>query len=193
MRKTLWTRSAACLLATAVALCVCACGSSDKSGTGDAQHGKPGKPKRIIARPQDSTADMISAVSASKGARAVDVKFDVTDRPQPGQPVAVRVALIPVDPAVLGVAVKFAGDDGLELIKGEDAPAADKPAPGVPIRRTVTVMPKTDGIYALTATVTSTTENDSRTTVFSIPVIAGAGMPELAAKSESGSKRPPAQ
>ena len=190
MRNTFWMRSTAGLIASATAVCLCACGSSDQSAAGSAQQGKSAGPKRVLPKADNSAADMIAAVSQSKAPRPVDLRFDLTDRPLPGQPLDVSVALIPVDPDVLGIAVKFAGEDGLALVKGAEA-SADKPALGVPIRRTVTVTPKADGIYALTATVTATTDTDSRTTVFSIPLIAGDGIPELAAKSAAGRKPPP--
>ncbi len=134
---------------------------------------------------------MIAAVTATKAPTPVNVRFAMSERPQPGQPLEVDVALIPVDPAVVRVSAKFDGEDGLVLVKGREAPAVDKPAPRVPIMHTVTIMPNADGIYALMATVTAATDADSKTVVFAIPVIAGKGLPELAAKSDTGAKHPP--
>jgi hypothetical protein len=58
----------------------------------------------------------------------------------------------------------------------------DKPAAGIPIKRTITVLPQADGIYTLHAMVTASSDGDSRTTSFAVPVIAGAGVTDLPAK-----------
>jgi hypothetical protein len=52
----------------------------------------------------------------------------------------------------------------------------------------VTVVPKADGIYTLTATVSTEVDGQTTNTAFAIPVIAGSGLPELTAKSPPSAK-----
>jgi len=128
-----------------------------------------------------STADMSSAVSVTKAISAVQLKFELKGRPAPGAPVDVDLALIPND-VLAHVSAKFEGEAGLQVVNAGDAVSVDKPAPGVPIKRTVTVLPQADGIYTLHAMVTVSSEGDSRTASFAVPVIAGAGLSDLGAK-----------
>jgi hypothetical protein len=110
------------------------------------------------------------------------VKFQLAARPEPGKPLTVDFALIP-DATVTSVAARFEGDSGLTLVSGEQVAQVEKPAPNVPIRHSVVVLPKSDGIYALTATVTITNGGDPRDRAFTVPLIAGQGLP-LAAHSD---------
>jgi len=54
---------------------------------------------------------------------------------------------------------------------------------GTPIRHVVRILPKRDGIFALTAVVSFSESNQDWTRTFSIPVIAGEGLPEQVATS----------
>ena len=163
---------------------LCACGSSS---TPEASPSAPTKAAQKVRKPvasvDTSTADMSSAVSVTKAASAVQLKFELKSRPSPNAPVDVDLALIPTDPALAHLSAKFEGEAGLQLVNAGEAVSVDKPAPGVPIKRTVTVLPQADGIYTLHAMVTASSEGDSRTTSFAVPVIAGAGLSELPAKS----------
>ena len=93
------------------------------------------------------------------------------------------VALIPMDPALAHVSAKFEGEAGLQLVDAGDSVSVDKPPPGIPIKRTITVLPQADGIYTLHAMVTASSDGDSRTTSFAVPVIAGAGLQDPPAKA----------
>jgi hypothetical protein len=181
--ETLRLRPASCLAAGVAALWLCACGASS---TPDATSALPNKTAHKVKKPSaaldTSTADMSSAVSVTKTASAVQLKFELRGRPSPGTPVEVDLALIPTDPALAHVSVKFEGEAGLQLVNAGDALSVDKPAAGVPIRRTITVLPQADGIYTLHAMVTASSDGDSRTTSFAVPVIAGAGLSDLAPK-----------
>jgi len=181
--ETFRLRSAGCLAAAVAAMWLCACGSSSTPDAATASTGKTApKVKRAPVAVDTSTADMSSAVSLTKVASAVQLKFELKSRPSPGAPVEVDLALIPTDPALAHVAAKFEGEAGLKLLNAGDAVAVDKPAPGIPIKRTVTVVPQADGIYTLHAMVTASSDGDSRTTTFAVPVIAGAGLSDVPAK-----------
>jgi hypothetical protein len=176
-------RPTSCLVAGVAALWLCACGTSS---TPDATTAAPNKAANRVKKPttpvDTSTADMSSAVSVTKAANAVQLKFELRSRPSPGTPVEVDLALIPTDPALAHLSLKFEGEAGLQLVNAGDAVSVDKPAAGVPIKRTITVLPQADGIYTLHAMVTASSDGDSRTTSFAVPVIAGAGVTDLPAK-----------
>jgi hypothetical protein len=189
MRKTLQSWHG-WLFAVAVALCLSACGSSSPSGAAaKLLHRKPATPapKRLAA--VDPTADMSTAVSAGNASSPVSVKFQLSGRPQPGQPLSVDFALIP-SAGVVALAAKFEADDGLAVVDGGEVAELTKPAQNVPIHHSVTVLPKADGIYTMRTILTVTTDADPRQRVFSVPIIAGKGLPQLASHTDRATPHP---
>ena len=124
---------------------------------------------------------MVAAVSAGEGPSSVDVKFELTRRPEVGKPVDIALALIPTGRLELLYA-RFQADEGLELVKGGQTEQIARPAAGSPVSHTVTVIPKRDGIFTVTAVVLTDSDSDSVSRNFSIPLIAGSGLPEWSAK-----------
>jgi len=197
MRNSLRMRSTAALAACALAACALAacavavslagCGSADDAANPVVLRHKA--PAKHVTREADPTANMSAAASATRSPTAVSVKFQLDSRPEPGQPLGIELALIPADATVLRVSARVEGNDGLSIVSGGDIPPVDKPVLKTPLRHTVTVMPKADGIYALVVTVTADNDGDSRKTAFSIPVIVGKGLAE-GALAELTAKRP---
>jgi uncharacterized iron-regulated membrane protein len=190
MHKTLRMCHLGWLSVAVAAACLSACGSGNQSGA-DAGllHGKPAKVRHASAKVVDPTAGMSTAVSLMKGPAPVSLKFQLGGRPQPGQPVNVDFALIP-DASVVSLSGKFAGDDGLKLSNGEQMDAVNKPAASVPLRHTVTVVPSQDGIYTVTVSLMVTVAGDeARLRTFAVPIIAGDGLPHLAAHTDSAPAR----
>lgn len=124
-------------------------------------------------------ADMVSAVSASKGGPPVALKFALHQRPMVGEPVDVEVAVIPTT-QLERLFVSFHASTGLTLVKGGESPKYENPVAGEPLQHVVTVMANNDGIFYITAAVVADAENSSLTRTFSIPVIAGEGVSEPA-------------
>jgi hypothetical protein len=114
----------------------------------------------------------------------VELKFELHQRPVVGQPVDIDFELIPISANLERVSARFQAEEGLELVGGSNIPQVEKPVEGAPIRHTVTIVPKRDGIFSVSVVVTVDSANQSLTRTFSIPVIAGEGLAELAAKSE---------
>jgi hypothetical protein len=162
-------RLAAFVLTTAMVLC--GCGSSEPDPNAAAASGKA-KGARPAGR-----ADMVAAVSASKTPGAVDVKFALSARPVVGQPVEIRLALTPVI-ELDRLYARFDASEGLDLVKGAETEHLDRPAVNTEVAHTVTVTPKSDGIFYVTAIVLSDSPTDSVSRVYSIPIIAGAGISE---------------
>jgi hypothetical protein len=125
---------------------------------------------------------MVAAVSTSRVAGPVDVRFAIAQRPTVGQPLDVELALTPAKDLDLLFA-RFQAAEGLELVKGMETEHLEHPRPGEPVSHIVTVLPKADGIFYVTATVLADTDTESLTRTFSIPIIAGSGLPSLSTDS----------
>jgi len=164
------------------ALMLAGCGSSDPA-TGAGKNSKRGASAPV--RP-----DMVAAVSSSKTPGNVELRFNIPERPVIGQRTEIQLSLTP-NVELERLVARFQAPEGLELVAGAETARLDRPAPGVEISHTLTVIPKSDGIFNITAVVLTDTATDSLTRTFSIPVIAGAGLPEAppAAPAPASSQR----
>jgi hypothetical protein len=93
------------------------------------------------------------------------------------------VAVVPRDPVPDSLSVSFQVAEGLDIVDGSQLERVDKLVDGMPIRHVVRILPKRDGIFALTAVVSFAVSNQDWSRTFSIPVIAGEGLPEQVATS----------
>jgi len=132
-------------------------------------------------------ADMVSAVSSGKAPTEVALKFALRERPVIGEPVDIDLALIP-EHELEQVYATFNATDGLEIIKGGRMSQIEHPEPGAPVSHTLTIVPKREGIFYVSATVLADSATNSTTHNFAIPVIAGAG---ISAPVASGAGGPP--
>jgi hypothetical protein len=172
-------------LAAGLALSICGCGSGDKSAaTATPASLKAHKPKAVVAaKPgEEDLGEMVAAVSAAKAGPPVELKFALPTRPEVGQVMDLDVAVIPRAPVPDSLSVSFQVADGIEIVDGSQLERVDKLADGTPIRHVVRILPKRDGIFALTAVVSFAASNQDWSRSFSIPVIAGEGLPEQVAK-----------
>jgi hypothetical protein len=182
-----WTVAAASLL-----LGLNGCGSSS-SASGDAAHSGSKKTFHRVADPSNhAPEDMVAAVSAGKGGPPVGLKFEVRSSPEAGQPVDIDLAILPNAVAIDHIEGKIQGGESVSVVEGGDIPAVEKPAQGTVIRHVVRLLPKQDGIFTVTAAVNVDLGTDSITRIFTIPLIVGDGLPELAAKSEVADAQPAA-
>jgi hypothetical protein len=156
------------------------CGSGSHSG--DAARASAAA---AAAKKAANAADtMVSAVTLNKTPNAVpvQVKFELRDHPQVGQPSNIDLVIVPESAAVDRVSGKVESDEGLDLLEGAQIPGTDRPAEGVPIRHSIKVQPQRDGIFTFSAVLVVESGGQPVTETFSMPVIAGAGMPDLPAK-----------
>jgi hypothetical protein len=156
------------------------CGSGTHSG-----QGAKASAAAAAARRAASGADtMVSAVTLNKTPSAVpvQVKFELRDHPQVGQPATIGLIIVPESGAVDRVTGKVESDEGLDLLEGAQIPATDRPPEGVPIRHSIKVQAERDGIFTFSAVLVVESGGQSVTETFSMPVIAGAGMPDLPTK-----------
>ncbi|HKD54819.1 MAG TPA: hypothetical protein VKB72_11465 [Steroidobacteraceae bacterium] len=174
------TRTLTLCLAAAALLSGCGFGSKQdgatSSGPTQAAARKPVNPADAIS------ANMVSAVALNKPAGVpVEVRFEIKDRPQIAQPVDVDLVIVPLSASVDRVSGKVQAEDGLDLVDGADIPPSDRPPEGVPIRHTIKVQPKRDGIFMFTAVLAVDAGGQTSMQTFTMPVIAGTGMPDLPA------------
>jgi hypothetical protein len=153
------------------------CGSGSKSEATVARHTPA---HRAQGAPDAQSRNMVSAVGDPKGtAVPLQVKFELRSRPQASEPLQVDIQITPVAGNVDRVSGTVQGEDGLELVEGDKIGPQDRPAEGVPIAHTVKVLPKRDGIFTLSAQLAVDSAGQTTKETFSIPVIAGAGFPDL--------------
>ena len=129
-------------------------------------------------------ADMVAAVTPAKEGPPAELKFELRQLPQAGQMLDVDIAVVPDAPQIERIYAKFQGSPGLDLVEGAELASVAKPVAGAVIRHVVRVLPKQDGIFTVSATVSVDLANDSITRSYSIPVIVGEGLPEQTAQTE---------
>jgi len=174
-------------LSVAAAAVLAGCGAhSDSSPTSQT-------PVKTITRkavnPADDTSHMVAAVAASKPSTLpVQLKFDLHDRPDIGQPLEVDLAIVPMSASVDRVVGNLEGEDGLELLDGGQIAPTDHPTEGVPIRHSVKVLPKREGMFTLHAVLTVDAGGQASTGSYSVPVIAAAKAPAAPDKPQGSPK-----
>jgi hypothetical protein len=129
-------------------------------------------PNQSGPNPQELTAGMVEAVAQGKAPGAVDLKFDLLERPVPGQPLDVAIALLP-QTAARSATVAVTGSDGLKVDPGEaqfEFPAVEA---AQVYRHSIKVTPTSEGFYLLTFAVSLQHEQTSDSRVFSVPILVG--------------------
>ena len=183
---TAWILGRNLALSVALATVFAGCGSHSDSTPAQS----PAKTiTRKVVNPADDTSRMVSAVAASKPSTLpLQLKFDLHDRPDIGQPLDVDLAIIPISASVDRVAGNIEGEDGLELLDGGQIAPADHPAEGVPIRHSVKVLPKREGIFTLHAVLTVDAAGQTASGGYSVPVIAAARASDEGGKPQGSPK-----
>ncbi len=180
-----WRAGWLAVMTAGLLLAVSGCGSGGDAAKGGSSGSKGHKQRKSDgpAKPgEQPLSDMVTAVGAAKPGPPVELKFSLPTRPEVGQVMDIQVAVIPRAPVPDSVSVSFQVVDGLDIVDGSQLERVEKLVDGSPIRHVVKVLPKRDGIFALTAVVSFTASNQDLSRTFSIPVIAGEGLPDQVAK-----------
>jgi hypothetical protein len=159
------------------------CGSGETPGVVGA---KPAAAPRK-AQPGDVVSpNMVSAVGGARtGPAAVQLKFELRERPDVAQPLDIDVVILPASANLDRLYGKVETGDGLELTEGAQIAPTERPVEGIPIRHSIKVLPKKDGIFTVNAVVSADAAGQSWSQTFSIPVIVGAPLPGVPAKPSS--------
>jgi hypothetical protein len=116
------------------------------------------------------TVGMVEAASQGKSQLPVQLKFDLKQRPIPGQALDIDIALVPqIDAGAANIQVT--GGDGLTVAPGTnqiDLPAVEA---GQVYRQSVNVTPTADGVLLLGLTISLKHDEMTESRAFSIPLI----------------------
>lgn len=158
---------------------VTACGSSGSPGalssilaSRQAKGAHSAAPHK--AAPRAAGGEMVAAVGSDKGGLPIEVHFALRQRPEVGRPVELDIEVTPLGP-IGRLVTSFHAEDGLAIEKGGSPEESDRPEPGVPLSRSLTIVAQRDGIFYVNATVLVDSGADSVARTFTIPVIAGEG------------------
>lgn len=165
-------------LALVLGLALTASGCGSKSAP--PRQVRSAAPVKRAATPADTLSpNLVAAVTTVKGgASMLQVKFELGARPDVGDPVDVDLVLIPAADNIDRISGTISGDDGLEIVSGATLDPAEKPTFGTPIHHALKVRAKRDGIFTLSAALTVESGGQSLGPVYSMPLIAGNGLPE---------------
>ena len=168
-----------CIAGLLLAGLAAGCDSSE-----DAPRGAAGAahPKPVVSEAARLSKTMVRAVHSGGGEPPVDLRFELMQRPEVGKPLDISLALIPTV-ALERIYARFQVSDGLELVKGSHTDQIARPVADQPIAHTVTVVPRRDGIFTVMAVVLTDSASESVSRNFTIPLIAGTGLPESAPQS----------
>jgi hypothetical protein len=181
-RPAMFTRWVTALSGLVLCVALTGCGSHSMPGAGASAAASLARLKAIGGRhpPAANAAKkpaltaFVAAVGGDKSAVPVEVRFELHQRPEIGKPVELDIQVTPTAP--LGrLVTSFHAEDGLAIEEGGSASETDRPAPGVPLSRALTIVAQRDGIFYVSATVLVDLGADSVARTFTIPVIAGAG------------------
>ena len=118
----------------------------------------------------DLTAGMVEAASQGKSQLPVQLKFDLKQRPKPGQALDLDIAIIPrIDASAADIQVT--GGDGLTVAPGTNQFNLPAVASGQVYRQSVKVTPTADGVLLLSLTITLKHDEMTESRGFSIPLI----------------------
>jgi len=176
----------------AVTMILVGCGSGETPGVASAP-AKPAVTPRT-AQPADVVSpNMVSAASSARtGPAVVQLKFELRERPDVAQPLDIDVVILPASATLDRLSGRVEAGDGLELAEGAQIAPTERPVEGIPIRHSIKVLPKSDGIFTVNAVVSMDAAGQSWSQTFSIPVIVGAGLPEPTKPSSTGAAAKPA-
>jgi hypothetical protein len=116
------------------------------------------------------TAGMVEAASQGKSQLPVQLKFDLKQRPTPGQALDIDIALIPqIDGGAADIQVT--GGDGLSVAPGTNQIGFAAVEAGQVYRQSVKVTPISDGVLLLGLTISLKHDEMTESRGFSIPLI----------------------
>lgn len=124
------------------------------------------------AKVAEATQGMVAGVAVGKPSAPVDVKFELNDRPEPGTPFKVRVAVLP-QVAAASLTVEVTGSDGLVLLDPVGPVQLDKVTGGSLQEVTVTAQAGVAGGYVLNVAATLNDGTGGQTRAMAFPLLVG--------------------
>jgi hypothetical protein len=136
----------------------------------------------------EQAANLVNAVSSGKPGAPVDIRFDIPKRPKVGEPLDIAVAITARGVDMNELRVVFQSNEGVEVRSGAEMLAKDQLAVGTTFAHTVTVVPRKEGVFYLSAVALVESKAGSISRSFAIPIIVGdpVALSEAASKPSQG-------
>lgn len=160
---------------SALLLALTACGNDTESKPAATPVDAPARADGTAAGDTvaDATRGMVAGVTAGKAGGLVDLKFKINARPELGQPLAIDIAFLPNVASDL-MRATFISTEGLSVRSSEVPADYERVQPGAVYRHQLSVVPRDNGVYFVSAIVSMQTSTGDVTRTFSIPVVVGA-------------------
>lgn len=156
--------------AFAVLVSVCALAACDDPPPAPVANAPAVKKNDPPPKVAELAKDMVAAVSANRASNVIAVHFALRAPPTVNVPLPVEVAIVP-HRKFGSVLVHFESQDGLSTTKGENfGPVTDVEAETTLLHQLV-LLPSKEGMFMVTSSVETESEDGSETRIFSIPVI----------------------
>jgi len=123
--------------------------------------------------------EMVAAVAAGKHSTAISIHFALASPPTVATPLPVKIAIVP-HATFATVSVHFESHDGLTMPVGEDFGPVNDVAPEKPLTHELMLLPSREGMFMVTATVDTLSDEGNVVRIFSIPVVVGPAQPASA-------------
>lgn len=154
------------------ALAIGACGSESEPEATPAAAPAPQQPSAAPAQPvDDPTTRMARAVGDGKPGAAVDLRYDITAKPEVGVPTEVEMAFVP-RAGVDALDATITGMEGV-TVAGNLKAHFDDVEPGKAYPHTISLLPERTGVYYITVEVTTTLGGAAVGRTYSIPFVVG--------------------
>lgn len=123
----------------------------------------------------EAASTLVSAVSSGKPGAAVDLKFDIAQRPRVGESLPISIVVTTLTADISKLQVIFQSTDGIQVVDGLELNAPANPGSGQSFSHTVIVLPQKDGVSYLSAValVEGAAGTSSVARTFAIPIIVG--------------------
>ena len=165
-------RLAKFVLIASIAAATSACDSEPEAGADSQTPATTAQPAPVTDAPADPTSKMARAVGDGKPGAAVDIRYDITAKPEAGKPMEVQIAFVPRS-GVEALDATISGMDGI-TVAGNLKPHFDNVQAGNSYQHSFTLLPDRNGVYYVTVAVTTTLSGASIGRTFSIPFVVGA-------------------
>jgi hypothetical protein len=113
---------------------------------------------------------MVAAVSAGKSSTAVGVHFALGAPPTVGSPLPVQIAIVP-HRRFTSLRLHFEAHDGLSITAGGDFGPETDADTETALLHNLMLLPNKDGLFMVTTSVDTESEEGNVIRVFSIPVL----------------------
>jgi hypothetical protein len=130
-----------------------------------------------VPKPAELSNQMVAAVSAGKSASAISVHFALGAAPTVAKPLPVQIEIVPHQKFAT-VSAHFEIHEGLEMPMGGDFGPVNDVDEEKSLSHQLMLLPTKEGMFMITVSVDTVSDEGNVVRIFSIPVIIG---PEQAA------------